>query len=81
MYIFAEENPNLEFIVAYSGINKNLNGYSNQEMADMFSETDIPKNIVFEYEFSKLIKTTVIQGKSYRSPGKNHEHQGEIKKS
>jgi len=57
LYLFAEENPNLDFIVAYSGTKTNLNGYSNQEMANMFSETYIPKNIIFEYEFSKLIKT------------------------
>ncbi len=57
LYLFAEENPNLDFIVAYSGTKTNLNGYSNQEMANMFSQTDIPKNLVFEYEFSKLIKT------------------------
>ena len=56
LYLFAEENSNLDFIIAYSGTKTNLNGYSNQEMADMFSETEIPKNIVFEYEFSKLIK-------------------------
>ena len=55
LYLFAEKNTNLDFIVAYSGTKTNLNGYSNQEMADMFSKTDIPKNIVFEYEFSKLI--------------------------
>jgi len=56
LYIFAEENPKLDFIVAYSGTKTNLNGYSNQEMADMFSEIEIPKNIVFEYYFSKLMK-------------------------
>lgn len=56
LYIFAEENPEKDFIVAYSGTKTNLNGYSNQEMADMFSKVKIPKNIVFEYYFSKLIK-------------------------
>ena len=56
LYEFAEKNTELDFIIAYSGIKVNLNGFSNQEMADMFSEIKIPKNIVFEYEFSKLIK-------------------------
>jgi hypothetical protein len=56
LYLFAEENTNLYFIVAYSGTKTNLNGYSNQEMADMFSNVEIPKNIIFEYEFSKLLK-------------------------
>lgn len=65
LYYFAKMHPELEFLVAYSGTGKNLNGYSNQEMADMFFEATqgkvtkkikISKNIVFEEEFSKLIK-------------------------
>jgi len=56
LYLFAEENRNLEFLVAYSGTKINLNGYSNQEMFDMFFTLEPPKNIVFEYEFSKLKK-------------------------
>jgi len=56
LYSFALENPELEFVIIYSGTKVNLNGYSNQEMADMFSEIEIPKNIIFEYEFSKLLK-------------------------
>jgi hypothetical protein len=56
LYLFAKENPEKEFIIAYSGTKVNLNGYSNQEMANMFSNIDIPKNIIFEYEFSKLLK-------------------------
>ena len=55
LYMFATENPELDFIIAYSGVKVNLNGYSNQEMVDMFSNIEIPKNIIFEYEFSKLI--------------------------
>lgn len=56
LYEFAIKNTELEFIIIYSGTKINLNGYSNQEMADMFSEFEIPKNIIFEYEFSKLLK-------------------------
>ena len=56
LYLFAKENSELEFVVAYSGTKENLNGYLNQEMADMFSNIEIPKNIIFEYEFYKLIK-------------------------
>lgn len=55
LYDFALENSNLEFIVAYSGKGKNLNGYSNKEMARMFSSFIIPDNIVFEEDFSKLL--------------------------
>jgi hypothetical protein len=54
-YLFAERYWDLEFLVAYSGVGTNLNGYSNQDMADMFSSFKIPNNIVFEEEFSKLL--------------------------
>lgn len=56
LYIYARKNPNLEFLIAYSGTGSNLNGYSNKEMARFFSSFDIPCNIIFEYEFSKLLK-------------------------
>ncbi|MCK9616163.1 MAG: hypothetical protein M0R48_11845 [Candidatus Omnitrophica bacterium] len=54
-YCFASENPEKEFVVAYSGTGKNLNGYSCREMADMFSSFEIPKNVVFEQSFADLI--------------------------
>ena len=54
-YEFAKKYWDLEFLIAYSGIGANLNGYSNQEMADMFSQFSIPDNIVFEKQFSKLL--------------------------
>ena len=55
LYEYARENPDKEFLVAYSGTGKNLNAYSNQEMANMFGSEEIPNNIVFEEEFDKLI--------------------------
>ena len=55
LYKFSRDNPDKEFLIAYSGTGVNLNGYSNQQMADMFSSEDIPDNIVFEEEFSKLL--------------------------
>lgn len=55
LYEYARENPDKEFLVAYSGKGTNLNAYSNQEMADMFGSEPIPNNIVFEQEFNKLI--------------------------
>jgi len=55
LYNYALKNPDLDFYVAYSGVGKNLNAYSNQEMADMFSHIPIVENIVFEVEFSKLL--------------------------
>lgn len=57
LYETALKNPEKEFLIAYTGIsNYNLNGYTNQEMADMFSYFDIPENVIFEQEFSTLIK-------------------------
>ena len=58
-YEFAIKYWDLEFLIAYSGVGANLNGYSNQEMADMFSQFPIPDNIVFEEEFSKLLKNKI----------------------
>jgi hypothetical protein len=55
LYDYAERNPDQEFLVAYTGKGWNLNGYSNKEMASMFSNNPIPDNIVFEKEFSELI--------------------------
>lgn len=55
LYLYAASNKNLDFYVAYSGTGTNLNGYSNQDMANMFSAFPIPENIIFEEEFSKLL--------------------------
>jgi predicted NAD-dependent protein-ADP-ribosyltransferase YbiA (DUF1768 family) len=57
LYEYAKENPTKEFLVSdYSGTN--LNGYTGQEMADMFINAGpIPSNIVFNENFDKLITT------------------------
>lgn len=55
LYEFANINNDKEFLIAYSGTGSNLNGYSNIEMAEMFSSFDIPDNIIFEDEFNNLI--------------------------
>lgn len=57
LYEFAisEDGLKYEFIVAYSGIKENLNGYSCQDMAEMFSVYKIPNNFVFEENFYKLL--------------------------
>lgn len=61
LYDFALSDYGLkyEFIVAYSGIGENLNNYTNQEMADMFSSYPVPKNIIFEENFYKLMKNNL----------------------
>ena len=57
LYEYAKQNPTKEFLVSdYSGTN--LNGYTGQEMADMFVNAGpIPSNIVFNDNFDKLIST------------------------
>ena len=69
LYEYARENPDKEFLVAYSGKGANLNAYSNQEMADMFGSESIPNNIVFEQEFNKLIPTESTQISSEQPSG------------
>jgi hypothetical protein len=58
LYEVARQNPTKEFLVSdYS--ESNLNGYSGQEMADMFTAAGpIPSNIVFNENFDKLVATT-----------------------
>jgi len=56
LYYTAIKMNNKEFYIAYSGNGYNLNAYTPQQMADMFSSFVIPYNIVFEEEFSKLLK-------------------------
>ena len=62
LYDYALQNPDKEFLVAYQGTEgRNLNGYSNQELADMFSAFPIPNNIVFEQEFSTLLSKPKVE--------------------
>ena len=55
LYGYASAYSELTFYIAYSGTGYNLNGYTPQEMAIMFSCCTIPDNIVFEEEFAKLM--------------------------
>lgn len=54
-YKFATDNKDKEIYVAYTSTGKNLNGYTNQEMAMFFSSFPIPDNVLFEEGFSKLL--------------------------
>jgi hypothetical protein len=57
LYNHAKNNPDDEFLVAYTGLSGyNLNGYTNKELAQMFSSNPIPENMVFEEEFATLLK-------------------------
>jgi len=55
LYEYARQNKNLEFLVAYTALKPNLNGYSNDELARMFAKFEIPANIIFGAEFAKLV--------------------------
>lgn len=59
LYLYATQYPELDFYIAYSGLGKNLNGYTNREMAAMFhiKGLKIPDNIIFEENFYKFILT------------------------
>lgn len=56
LYQYAEDHPEIDFYVLYSAGARNLNGYSDLEMAKMFKRvSEIPENIIFEEKFGELI--------------------------
>ena len=55
-YEFAKSRPHLKFFVA-QGVEGNLNGYSAQEMASIYSG-EIPENVYFDEGFASLLKNT-----------------------
>ena len=56
LYKTVREMKDKEFLVAYTAEGRNLNGYTNKEMAEMFYEAKpIPRNIIFEDKFLKLV--------------------------
>lgn len=57
LYIYAIDNIDMDFYIAYSGVGTNLNNYTPIEMAEMFISSEIPSNIVFEEEFYNLIRS------------------------
>jgi len=68
LYDTARNNPNLEFLVAYS-TKPGLAGYTPQELANFFSSQSIPSNVVFEEGFSKLLTTQPeATGKALTTP-------------
>jgi hypothetical protein len=57
LYEFAINNPEKDFLIAYSGEGKNLNYYTPEEMAELFANNgNIPNNIVFELGFLDLVR-------------------------
>jgi len=65
LYSYAIENDTKEFLIAYTYEGMNLNGYSGDEMFEMFSTIDIPENIIFndtfKIKFDELEKDISIQ--------------------
>lgn len=60
LYDMARQRPELEFMIAYHGTNSNLNGYTPQQMAQMFACQVPPDNIVFEQSFRKLVNNYLV---------------------
>lgn len=56
LYIHAIDNPERDYLIAYSAEGMNLNGYTPKDMAKMFASYAIPNNIIFEDKFSELVK-------------------------
>ena len=55
LYECARENPEKKFFIAYKVDNKNLNGYTSEEMWSFFTENQkVPENIRFHESFKKL---------------------------
>lgn len=56
LYEYARIHSDLKFYIPYRGHGTNLNGYTPKEMAELFSQPNIPENIIFEKTFKELIK-------------------------
>ena len=60
LYKLARNMKDTDFLIAYTSNGKNLNGYTNKEIAKLFYESKpIPKNIIFEDKFLDLIYSKV----------------------
>lgn len=60
LYKFAEEKWNCKFYIAYNYNTTNLNGYSVDDMFEMFSFYKIPNNIIFHESFRHKFNTHEI---------------------
>ena len=57
LYKYATENPEKSFMIAYQANSKNLNGYSDIEIFNVFNKNiEVPKNIIFNDSFKKFYK-------------------------
>jgi hypothetical protein len=66
LYSYARKHRDIYFMIAYTTGGRNLNGYTNEEMAEFFRNTplspskrsNVPRNIVFEKGFHDLVFPT-----------------------
>ena len=59
LYQCALDNPEKKFFVAYKNDGRNLNGYTNKDMWDLFTDNKyIPENIRFHDSFRVFLKQT-----------------------
>lgn len=56
LWWYVTGHQELEFLISYPGKGIYLNGYTPEEMADMFSEFNWPKNVIFEENMRLLIQ-------------------------
>lgn len=64
LYECARNNPEKKFFIGYTYDNKNLNGYTSEEMWDMFTHNkEVPENIRFHESFKLLAKKAISQKK------------------
>lgn len=54
-YDCAIDHPLLTFFVVYKAGSKNLNGYSSEEMFQMFTHTEVPENVRFHTSFRQFL--------------------------
>lgn len=54
-YNFAKQNPDKEFLVAYTADGYNRCGYTSKQLANLFSAVEIPENVVFNDTFAELM--------------------------
>ena len=59
LYLFASNNTDLDFLIAYTFDNKNLNGYSSLELIHLFDSFEIPNNIVFHISFKQYFDNKI----------------------
>lgn len=76
MYKLARKRKDLKFYIAYKNETRNLNGYSSEEMFELFTDKlQIPKNIIFSDTFKDLSIKKGLHSEANHTPdtdGINH---------